>query len=294
MDLTETFCIIDDFCKEFETLWNRHLLSARKQPPKRKSRLSTSEVITILILFHQSGYRNFKHFYLRYVCSSLYKDFPGLCSYTQFLGLQKRVVLLFFCLLQGLLGCCTGISLVDSTSLEVCHIKRSSSHRVFKGIAKKGKTTKGWFYGLKLHLIINECGEILSWMLTAGNVSDKSVVIVLAKDLFGKLFGDRGYISQDLFEKLYQIGIQLVTKIRKNMKNKLMTIYDKLLLKGRGVVDSVIGQLKEGCQIEHTRHRSPINFVLNLMGGLAAYSLRSRKPSLDVSKKDVKCLSAKS
>ena len=293
MDLTETFCIVDDFCKEFETIFNRHLLSVGKQLPRRKSRLLPSEVITILILFHQSGYRNFKHFYLRHVCLSLSKDFPGLCSYTQFLGLQKRVILPFFCLLQGLLGCCTGISLVDSTSLEVCHIKRSYSHRVFKEIAKKGKTTKGWFYGLKLHLIINECGEILSWMLTAGNVSDKSVVMTLAKDLFGKLFGDRSYISQDLFQNLYQRGIQLVTKIRKNMKNKLMSVYDKLLLKGRGVVDSVIGQLKEGCQIEHTRHRSPINFVLNLMGGLAAYSLRPRKPSLEMNKKNVKRLLAK-
>jgi hypothetical protein len=294
MDLTDTFCIIDDFCKDFEAIYNRHLISAGKQLPKRKSRLATSEIITILILFHQTGYRNFKHFYLRYIYSTLSKDFPGLCSYTQFLGLQKKVIFPLFCLLQGLLGCCTGISLVDSTSLEVCHIKRSSSHRVFKGIAKKGKTTKGWFYGLKLHLIINECGEILAWMLTAGNTSDKSAVMMLAKDLFGKLFGDRGYISQDLFEQLYQQGIQLVTKVRKNMKNKLMSVYDKLLLKGRGVVDSVIGQLKEGCQIEHTRHRSRINFVLNLMGGLAAYSLRPRKPSLELGERDIRSLSAKS
>ena len=136
----------------------------------------------------------------------------------------------------------------------------------------------------KLHLIINDCGEILSWMLTAGNISDKSAVMVLAKDLFGKLFGDRGYISQELWERLYKKGIQLVTKIKKNMKNKLMSIYDKVLLKGRGLVESVIGQLKHGCQIEHSRHRCPINFVINLMGGLAAYSLRPRKPALSIKK----------
>jgi hypothetical protein len=285
MDLTETFCFVDDFCKEFASLCNRHLLSAGKQLTKRVSRLSTSEVIMILILFHQSGYRNFKYFYLNYVCVCLRKEFPGICSYNQFLALQKRALFPLYCFLHSLLGCCTGTSFVDSTSLEVCHIKRSSSHRVFRGIAKKGKTTKGWFYGLKLNLVINECGEILSWMLTAGNVSDKSVVMGLTKDLFGKLFGDRGYISQNLYEQLYEQGVQLVTKIRKNMKNKLMSFYDKLLLKGRGVVDSVIGQLKHGCQIEHTRSRCPINFIINLMGGLVAYSLRPRKPTLNINRR---------
>jgi hypothetical protein len=284
MDITETFCIVDDFCKEFEILWKRHLISFEKQSTKRTSRMSMSEIITILILFHQGGYRNFKCFYLNHICTYLRKDFPNICSYTQFLALQKRVIIPLHCLLQGLLGCCTGTSFVDSTSLEVCHNKRSSSHRVFKKIARKGKTTKGWFYGLKLHLIINQSGEILSWMLTAGNVSDTSTVMCLAKDLFGKLFGDRGYISNTLFAQLYEQGIQLVTKIRKNMKNKLISLYDKLLLRKRGVIDSVIGQLKYGSQIEHTRSRCPINFVINLMGGLLAYTLRHKKPTLNMKK----------
>lgn len=289
IDLTTLFCTVHDFWKKFEPIWNVSIIGS---PPKRLPSLCMSEVMAILILFHASGYREFKRFYLYEICVHLKKEFPKAPSYTQFLALQKRSIMPMFCFCNSLKGNCSGISFIDSTSLEVCHIKRALSNRVFKGIARKGKTTKGWFYGLKLHLVINEYGELLSWVLTPGNVNDRTPIFDLLKGLYGKLFGDRGYISQELMDQLFDLGIQLITKIKKNMKNKFMCMIDKVLLKKRGLVDSVIGQLKHISQIEHTRHRSPVNCIVNLIGGLIAYSLRHKKPSLKLRKPERKLLKA--
>ncbi|MBE8416775.1 IS982 family transposase, partial [Leptospira borgpetersenii] len=109
---------------------------------------------------------------------------------------------------------CSGISFIDSTILKVCDNRRIHSHKVFKDIAQRGKSSTGWFYGFKLHLIINDQGELLSFMVTPGNVDDRNLKVIfpLSKNIYGKLFGDRGYISQSLFESLYEKGIQLITK----------------------------------------------------------------------------------
>lgn len=140
----------------------------------------------------------------------------------------------------------------------------------------------GWFYGFKLHLIISDRGEILSFCLTSGNVDDRNETVMdsLTKEIFGKLFADRGYISQKLFEKLLERDITLVTRAKKNMKNKLMNLYDRLMLRKRTVIESVNDFLKNICNIEHSRHRSVINFLLNLVSALAAYSLLPKKPSI--------------
>lgn len=169
--------------------------------------------------------------------------------------------------------------------LTVCHARRIHSHRVFKQLAKRGKTSTGWFYGFKLHLIINDKGEILSYMLTPGNVDDREPVPWLCKDILGKLFGDKGYISGELFMKLYERGIEIVTKIKKNMKNKLMSVVDKILLKSRGVIGNVNNKLKNSCQIEHHRHRRPWNFFVNLVSGIIAYAYNPCKPCVRLTKK---------
>lgn len=290
-DLVDLFCKIDDFWKKFELLWSEHLLlHGKPASTKRISALSMSEVILILLLFHSIRYRDFKTFYINHLCVYFKKEFPGLVSYTQFLELKKRAILPLYCFLFSLQGECSGISFVDSTSLAVCHQKRISSHRVFRGIAKRGKTTKGWFYGLKLHLVVNDQGELLNFLLSAGNTSDLTVLPQLTSGLFGKLFGDKGYISKEMFEKLFNEGIQLITKLRARMKNKLMHFIDKIVLRKRGVIDSVIGQLKHACQIEHTRHRSPINFIVNILGGLASYCLQPKKPRIDLGRSAIRLL----
>jgi hypothetical protein len=281
--LIEIFCDAYDFWREFSPIWQKVLIESGQCPlHKKRNRLSSlcpSEIITIVIFFHFSRYRTFKDYYNSCVLKELKKCFPGAVSYSRFVNITKSVLFPIFIFLQGCLGDCTGISFIDSTILTVCHPRRIYSHRVFKRLAKRGKTSTGWFYGFKLHLIINHHGEILAFMLTPGNVDDRVPVPDLAKDLFGKIFGDRGYISSILFEKLYEAGLQIITRIKSNMKNKLMPIFDKLLLQKRGVIESVNNKLKACCQIEHHRHRSPWNFMVNLLSGLTAYCYDRSKPT---------------
>jgi hypothetical protein len=291
--LISIFCDVDDFCKDFEPEWRQILIENQdkgligdKKRRNRKTELSISEAITIATMFHKTGYRTFKDYYYRFVMGFLRSYFPKLLSYSRFVNLMKTMLFPLFIFSQGCLGECTGISFVDSTILTVCHGRRINSHRVFKKIARRGKTSTGWFYGFKLHLIINDIGEILAYMLTPGNIDDRVPVPDLSKDLFGKLFGDKGYISQELFTKLYDKGLKIITKLKKNMKNKIMSIVDKLLLRSRGVIESVNNKLKSGCQIEHHRHRSPWNFFVNLISGIVAYSYDACKPTVKITRSE--------
>ena len=291
--LVSIFCDVDDFCKQFEPEWHKIMVEDRNSDKKkrnRKTELSLSEAITIVIMFHKTRYRTFKDYYHRFVMNFLKPYFPSLLSYSRFVNLMKTCLFPLFIFSQGCLGKCTGISFVDSTILTVCHARRINSHRVFKHMAKRGKTSTGWFYGFKLHLIVNEVGEILAYMLSTGNVDDRIPVPELSKDIFGKLFGDKGYISQELFLKLYEKGISIITKIKINMKNKLMNVIDKILLRSRWVIESVNNKLKAGCQIEHHRHRSPWNFIVNLVSGIVAYSYDSCKPSIRLTKREKKLM----
>ena len=182
--------------------------------------------------------------------------------------------------------CCmgknTGISFMDSTPIRVCKNKRIKHNKVFKGIAQLGKSTMGYFFGFKIHLVINEKGELLNFIITPGNVDDREPLKnkrFVAK-LKGKLFGDKGYISSKLAELLFVDGIQPVTSIKKNMKNCLMQMSDKILLRKRSVIETVNDELKNICQVEHSRHRSFANFISNLIAGLVTYSFFSKKPSI--------------
>ena len=184
--------------------------------------------------------------------------------------------------LRSRLGTATGIGFIDSTSLKVCHNRRIFSHRVFKDIARRGKTSVDWFFGFKLHLAINDRGELLNIALTTGNVDDRKPVQELLKEQSGKFYGDKGYISKALAAELRTCGVVLITKFKKKMNNQLVEWSDKQLLRKRAIIESVIGQLKHICQIEHSRHRSPTNFVANLFAGLIAYCHFSKKPSIAI------------
>jgi hypothetical protein len=280
--LVELFCHVDDFCKAFTPVWEQHMLRSGAVQRRRDRRLSLSEIMTILIHFHQSHYRHFKAYYGEYVLPRLHWAFPGLVSYQRFVEfIPCTVIPLCVYLHKGCLGRCTGISFVDSTALRVCHNRRIAQHKVFAGLAERGKTSTGWFFGFKLHLVFSDRGDLLSMALTPGNVDDRKPLPRLVRRLFGKLFGDKGYISQPLFEQLLQtFGIQLITKLKKNMKNRLMPLADKLLLRKRAIAETIIDQLKNISQIEHSRHRSPMNFLANLLCGLIAYCHQPKKPSL--------------
>lgn len=280
--LLELFCDVDDFCQAFEPAWKQRLVTSGDRQRQRERSLSLSEVMTLVIHFHQSQYRNFKAYYKEYVMKQLRSEFPNLVSYTRFVEFMPSALIPLSVFLRTVcFGDCSGISFIDSTSLDVCDNHRIAQHRVFDGFAARGKTSMGWFFGFKLHLVVNDRGEILNVTLTPGNVDDRKPVPELVRNLFGKLVGDRGYISQPLFEELLSnFNIQFIVGIKSNMKNKLMPFFDKILIRKRAIIETIIDQLKNISQIEHSRHRSPINFLVNLVCGLIAYCRQPKKPSL--------------
>ncbi len=280
MSLVELFVQVDDFCLFFNQWLQTKQLTNGCSKRGRKPALCNSEIMTIVIHFHQSHYRNFKHYYCDYVQTHLHSEFPRLVSYNRFVELMPTVSIPLCAYLLARRGQVTGISFMDATSIPVCHNRRIKRHKVFADIAERGKTSMGWFYGFKLHLVVNDKGELLAFQLTAGNVDDRKTVPLLAKELWGKLFADKGYISQVLFEALFEQDIQLITPIRSNMKNRLLSIMDKLLLRKRSLIETINDQLKNISQISHTRHRSINNFFVNLVAGLIAYTHQPKKPSL--------------
>ena len=283
MSLLELFVSVDDFCQVFLPFWENKLLADGSKKRCRAGQLRMSEIMTIIIYFHQSHYRTFKAYYTEHVCQQLRGEFPKLVSYERFVNLMPSVLGPLSAYLKSLYGRCHGLSFIDSTALLVCDNHRIHNHKVFAEVAQRGKSSMGWFYGFKLHLVINDSGELLACQITPGNVDDRTPVPILGKRLFGKLIADRGYVSQPLFEQLLAtFGVQLLTKLRKNMKNRLLPWMDKLLLRKRAILESVVDQLKNISQIEHTRHRSPINCFINIIAGLIAYCHQPKKPSLNL------------
>lgn len=283
MSLLELFCHVDDFCQLFEPLWRREQLASGLAQRQRGGELYLSEIMTLLIHFHQARFRDFKTYYTQYVQVYLSGEFPKLVSYGRFVQLMPSALVPLCAYLHTCYGTCSGIGFIDSTPLAVCHNRRIRQHKVFAGLAARGKSSVDWFFGFKLHLVVNDAGELLACRLTPGNTDDRTPVPLLAARLFGKLFGDKGYLSQALTEQLRQRGVQLITKLKANMKNRLMPLMDKLLLRKRAILETITDQLKNISQIEHTRHRSLANFMVNLLSGLIAYCHQPRKPSLHLS-----------
>jgi transposase len=259
------------------------LLGEGVQHRQRQRSLSLSEVMTILVSFHQQHYRNFKAFYCQHVSVYWRSAFPRLVSYNRFVEWMPSALLPLCVYLKHCFGSCTGISFIDSSSLKVCHNRRIRRHKVFQGLAARGKTSVDWFFGFKLHLVVNEQGELLNIQITPGNTDDRKPVEDLLKALYGKVFADRGYVSKVLAQRLFETyGIEFFAKPRRNMKNHLMRLTDKLLARKRAIVETIIDQLKNISQIEHSRHRSPANFMVNVICGLIAYCHQPKKPSLNL------------
>ena len=287
--ITEIFVMADEFCKVFNAMLRRRGLCAsregRKRDYHRDCRLSQAEIIVIMIMFHSSNHKCLKHFYLNEICIRHRHLFPNTVSYNRFTELEKSVVVQFVIFVKKCLpGKCTGISFVDSTLLRVCRNQRIHMNKVFKGIAQRGKCSPGWFYGFKLHLICNDKGEILNFMITPGDVDDREPLKKksFVEFIYGKLVGDKGYIGKDLFNKLFIDGIQMITKLKDNMKGGLRSMYDRILLRKRAIIETINDELKNIARIEHSRHRSFANFIVNIIGGIAAYYLSPKKPMINL------------
>ena len=269
--ITTVFYLLDNFCKEYKK-WEENNLLPSNKIRKREGKLSLSELLTVVLYFYLSPCKDFKNYYL-YHFSSKYKGYFAYVGYSRIIQLLPRLLLPLSLIMHMLKGEETGVYYIDSTKLEICHNKRTSSNRVFKNIAKIGRSSYGWFMGFKLHLIINNKGEIMAVKITKGNKSDVSVVSNLAKGLEGSIYGDKGYISKKLFEELYSSGLRIFTSIRKDMKNHLLLNVDKILMRKRVLIESVFNVLKNSMNLEHSRHRSPMNFLIHILACIAGFAI---------------------
>ena len=278
--LIEIFVFVDDYCKLLDQ-WVEQSGQIPKAP--NRSGLSVSEILTIIIFYHHSGFKCFEYYYERLVMGGLSSYFPKVVTYKHFLSLIPRCFnhLYILCRIRCMMAERTGIYFADSKKLPVCHNRRIHSNQVFKDLARRGKSSTGWFYGFKLHLVINNLGDMVNFMISSANVSDNNTTVLgyLLEDLTGHCFADKGYLTK-LFEQFYMQGLKIVTKIRKNMKNQLMDLSEKYWLLKRAVIESVNDILMTVCDIDHTRHRSPVNAFVHLLGGLMAYSFFDDKPSV--------------
>jgi len=281
-NLIGTFCDVDDFCKVFIPEWEARLITNGEIKRRRVKRMSNAEIMTIIISFHQSHYRDFKNYYLGYVAKHLKAYFPSLLSYTRFIEVMPSVIIPLNTYLTTLFGKPTGIAFIDSTKIAVCHIIRAKRNKVFNGIAAHGKGTMGWFFGFKLHLIVNHLGDILSVKITEGNVDDRKPVPEMVSSLSGKLYGDKGYLGKALASKLQAKGIDLITNVRKNMKKIAISKWDKAMLSKRYLIETINDQVKNISYVEHSRHRSVTGFIVNMLGGLIAYCHQKNKPSINL------------
>ena len=283
MDRMIIFSEIYDFCKQIETtmIENRDVETCI-----REKRLHASEIMTIQVYFSFSGYKNFKEYYIKQVLGSLRSEFPSVPSYSRFIEIKQECADCFGLFLMQFIkdNEHTDAGYIDSFPLKVCHIKREKSHKTCALIAGKGKTSVGWFYGLKLHVIVSGRGDITSFALTPGNIADNNETLLetLTKYFTGKLFGDKGYIlNHATYEAFFNRGVKFVTKVRSNMKKPLYLLEEKHLLKHRGLVESVGNVLKNVLSIEHSRHRSITSFFVHVFSCLIAYFFKPEKPSLD-------------
>jgi transposase len=226
------FVHVDDFCQAFLPHLEQHLLTTGAIKRRRERSLSISEVMTILIHFHQSHYRNFKAYYCEHVLPHLHSEFPDLVSYTRFVDFIPSALLpLCAYFLQTCLGDCTGVSFIDSTSLDVCLNQRIASHKVFAGLATRGKTSAGWFFGFKLHAIIDMDGRILQALLLPANIQDRHAAEALAEMVDGGIgLGDHGYLGADFKDELAEAtGLLMVTPKDAGQRRALIsTIREKV------------------------------------------------------------------
>jgi len=287
MDITALYCCLDDFCKVFED-WEAHRLIPSEHTRQRTGKLSRSEMLFIMVLFHLSPYKHFKAFY-RYGIGHQHRAcFGALPHYDRFVSLMPRLFVPLMVLLHGLSGEQTGVYFADSTKLAVCHNRRIHRHKVFDGLAARGKTSMGWFFGLKLHLVINHKGQIMALRITPGNTADSTMLDKITQHLAGKIYADKGYIGRELFSKLWQRGLHLITGIRRNMRNYLMPLADKLMLRKRFVIETVLDILKCEMGLEHSRHRSVTNAMVHILSCLVAYAFRTGKPSISLTRQEIK------
>lgn len=280
--LIEIFIEVDDFIQELHQYLDEKGIAFPEDSADRK--MNVSERLTIVIFYHVSGFKCFKWYYQLIIRGQLRSYFPSSYSYERFVNLQQELDTLLGLFLCAHLAAPTEANFIDSKKLVVCHNKRIKTNRVFRAQARRGKSSTGWFYGFKLHLIINHLGQIVLLRLTPGNVADNNQKLLknMAQSLnqFIRLFADRGYHSK-IKDQLAQMGFHLIAKKKKNMKApQKLTAEQKYYAKHRGLIETVFDLLKFMCDIEHSRHRKFEHFIVNVFAALCAYLFMDHKPAI--------------
>ena len=277
-NVTELFYFVDEFGKKFG-FENRHLTQLREKRPTREPGLCNSEITAIWLLYFESKLKTFKDFYLNYL-PGFKPEFPKMPSYERFVILKQRVLGYLNSLLNSILESDEYCYFVDSTEMSVCRRTRASRNKVFGRKASLGKSSKGFFFGFKLHIVVNRSGELCGVSLSRGNVDDRVPVPKITSRLSGLLVGDKGYISKKLFKQLMDKGLKLITDLKKGMKDGLRNMQESLALKKRSIVETVFSVLKGCLELVHSRHRSPINFLGHVFATLISYQMRKKKPTV--------------
>jgi hypothetical protein len=282
--LIEIYVDCDDFLKDFLKSYNQLKVdSGNVKKPTREPDLSPSEIMSITIYYHLSGYKCFQYYYTEIVLKHLRSYFPKLVCYDRFVAITPRVMpLLLVYLNYARTGKQTGIYYADSKKLPVCDNRRIHQNKVFYGHANRGKSSTGWFYGFKVFIVVNQYGQLMKCGFTQASKADNNFdwMTTFFNGFEGMMFTDKGFLSSKAFEVLYRNGLKLITGIKTNMKNKLMNMKEKLLHKKRGMIEAVNDILMTVCDIDHTRHRSPFNFFVNLFSGLIAYTYFDKVPTI--------------
>jgi hypothetical protein len=254
-DMDETmlitlYCIIDDFINTLVKTDDGHkMLSEWKAKRGPQRRLSLSEVLTLNILrfsFHVNDLKAFVR-----LSNSAYKSyFPQLTNYENFLKATNRSFPFFVLLLKYLLELNRlvskdGVYFFDSTALSVCYNWNIATHKVTKDFAARGKTSKGWFFGFKLHGACDSKGNLVSLRFSPGNEHDSRHAEYLTEGLGGLFVGDAGYLlKQEVFQRLFEKHKRILAASRKNMK-RLMTQEQGIMLSKRSAIETVWGVLQE-------------------------------------------------
>ena len=273
-NIVEVYCFVDNFVKMIES-------KSLKSPAGRKSMLTKTDYITLTIFKQEYGLKTTKQLY-EFVQEYMQKDFSPLPSYQQFNeGIKSTFS--YFVMIAWLLTRLTRkkdakYHIVDSSPLPVCNNQYRFQAKLFKGLARSGKNMNGWYWGFKLHLIINHDMEIESIKISDGSTSD---IDALEGDFIdgirGWLVGDKGYIGQKKAQELAAQGIKLITRTRKNMRKVPALPIHNYLLSKRQAVESTFSYLKYRLSVLSSYARSVEGFFVNVFSAIVTYSLNLKK-----------------
>lgn len=276
--LISIYCFVEDFhVVILRTIRFSVIRPSQGHPPTKTRNLSLAELVTLVLFKQFTGHKTWKAFY-RYIKTYHSQDFPQLPEYQNFVGAMNAlspyamIMTTAFCSFFRKQTKTQELKIADSTKLAVCNIKREFSHKVCKGLARKSKSTMGWFYGFKLHIVCNQLMQILECTILTATVDDRAALELIWAHIFGLIVADAGYLGKNRADKARAHGKILFTAVKANMK-KLMTDWQHDLLKARQIIETVFSVLKLRLGIETSLPRSPLGYFAHYAWCLAAYQL---------------------